>query len=152
MEFAQIAVSPLPVYWIAKQVTTPQQWRPQGSVLAPLLFNISIDDQPVITSRKFAYVDDSAIMHATSNWKALKETLSQDMETISSCLQKLKLKFSTAKTVSAAFHLNNKEARRELSISIEGRALSYCAEPTYLGIKLYRLSRFANTLSHCAKN
>ena len=60
------------------------------------------------------------------------------MTTISSYLQKWKLKLSTAKTVLAAFHLNNKEARRELFISVEVRALPYCAEPTHLGIKLDR--------------
>jgi len=37
---------------------------PQGSVLAPLHFNIYISDLPNIVSRKYAYADDLAIMHA----------------------------------------------------------------------------------------
>ena len=38
---------------------------PQGSVLAPLLFNIYTYDIPCITSKKFAYADDLAIFHTS---------------------------------------------------------------------------------------
>jgi len=40
--------------------------------------------------------------------------------------------------VTTAFHLYNKEARRELNIAVEGRTLPFCSEPTYLEIKLDR--------------
>jgi len=36
----------------------------QGCVLAPLLFNMYISDLPYTVSRKCAYADDLAIMHA----------------------------------------------------------------------------------------
>ena len=81
-------------------------------------------------------------MYSTSNWKTLEETLSQDITTISLYLQKWKLKFSTCKTVSVAFHLNNEEAWRELFIIVDGSALPYCAESMYLGIKLDRALTF----------
>ena len=55
--------------------------------------------------------------------------LTQDMATLS-YLQKWKLKLSKTKTMSAAFHLYNKEARRELKISVEGQTLPFGAEPT----------------------
>ena len=41
---------------------------PQGSVLAPLLFNIYTYDLPSIIFRKFAYADDLAMLHSSGNW------------------------------------------------------------------------------------
>ena len=80
---------------------------PQGSVLAPLLFNIYTYDLPSMISRKFAYADDLALLHSSGNWKDLKGTLSQDMSTLSAYLQTWRLKLSHTKTVTAAFHLKN---------------------------------------------
>ena len=111
---------------------------PQGSVLAPLLFNIYTYDLPLTAAKKFAYADDLAMLHSASDWQAVEGTLTQDMATLSSYLRKWKLKLSITKTVTAAFHLNNKEARRELQVSVENRTLPFSAEPTYLGVKLDR--------------
>ena len=98
-----------------------------------------------------AYADDLAILHSTGDWQTLEGTLTQDMKALSSYHQKWKLKLSVNKTVTAAFHLHNREARRELTINVEGRALPFSTTPTYLGVKLDSLSRFANTLSHSEK-
>ena len=54
---------------------------PQGSVLAPLLFNIYTYDLPSMISRMFAYADDLALLHSSGNWKDLEGTLSQDTST-----------------------------------------------------------------------
>jgi len=67
-------------------------------------------DLPTTTSTKFAYADDLAIMHSAPKWQILESTLNQDMATISTYLQKRKLKLSITKTVTKAFHLYNKEA------------------------------------------
>ena len=101
---------------------------PQGSVLAPLLF-IFISDLRNTVSRKYAYADDPAIMHAEGDWQAVEGMLTKDMATVSEYLQTWELKLSTTKTVSAAFHLNNKEAKRELKVK---------PEPKYLGVTLDR--------------
>ena len=115
---------------------------PQESVLAPLLFNIYTYDLPSMISRKFAYDDDLALLYSSGNWKHLEETLSQDMSTLSAYLQTWRLKFSHTKT----FHLNNREAKRELKVYNNGRLLPFCPTPTYLGVKLDRSLSFRHHL------
>ena len=77
-------------------------------------------------------------MHADGDWQAVEEMLSKDMATISEYLQTWKLKLSTTKTVTAAFHLN-KEAKRELKVNLRNKPLPICSEPKYLRITLDRL-------------
>ena len=110
----------------------------QGSVLASLFFNICTYDIPSITSKKFAYADDLAILYTSGEWKELERTLSQDMITLSEYLQTWRLKLSHTKTVTAAFHLHNREAKRELKVCNIGKTLPFCPVPTYLGVKLDR--------------
>ena len=127
---------------------------PQGLVLAPLLFNIYTYNFPSMTSKKFAYADDLAYFHYSGNWKDLDGTLSQDMstlslysgDTLSAYLQTWRLKLSHTKTVTAAFHLNNREAKRELKVYNNGRLLPFCPTPTYLGVKLNRSLTFRHHL------
>ena len=97
-------------------------------------------------SRKFAYADDLALLHSSGNWKDLEETLSQDMSTLYAYLQTWRLKLSHTKTVTAAFHLNNREAKRELKIYNNGRLLPFCPTPTYLGVNLDRSLTFRHHL------
>ena len=119
---------------------------PQGSVLAPLLFNIYTYDLPSMIPRKFGYVDDLALLHSSRNWKDLEGTLSQDMSTLSAYLQTWRLKLSHTKTVMAAFHLNNRETKRELKVYNNGRILPFCPTPAYLGVKQDRSLTFRHHL------
>ena len=118
----------------------------QGSVLAFLLFNIYTYDHPSMISRKFAYADDLALLHSSGNWKDLEGTLSQDMSTLSTYLQTWRLKLSYTKTVTAAFHLNNREPKRESKVYNNNRLLPFCLTPTYLGVKLDRSLTFHHHL------
>ena len=104
---------------------------PQGSVLAPLLFNIYTSDLPATIFRKYAYADDLAIMHADGDWQAVEGALSKDMATLGEYLQTWKLKLSTTKMVSAVFHLNNKEAKREMKVNFNNETLEQqrCEQP-----------------------
>ena len=97
-------------------------------------------------SRKFAYADDVALLYSCGNWKDLEGTLSQDMSTLSAYLQTWRLNFSHNKTVTAAFHLNNREAKRELNVYNNDRLLPFCPTPTYLAVKLDRSLTFHHHL------
>ena len=97
-------------------------------------------------SSKFAYAEDLALLHSSGNWKDLEGTLSQDMSTLSAYLQTWRLKLSHTKTVTAVFHLNNREAKRELKVYNNGRLLPLCPTPTYLGVKLDRSLTFRHHL------
>ena len=66
----------------------------------------------------------------------LERTLSEDMTTLSGYLQTWRLKHSHAKTVTAAFHLHNREAKCELKVNNNGKILPFCPVPTYSGVKL----------------
>ena len=103
-------------------------------------------DLPFMISRKFAYADDLALLHSSGKWKDLEGTLSQDISTFSAHLRTWKLKLSHTKTVTAAFHLNNREAKRELKVCNNGRLLPFCPTPTYLGLKLDRSVTFRHHL------
>ena len=123
---------------------------PQGSVLAPLLFNIYVYDLPSTVSRRHAYADDLALLYSSDDWKDLEGVLSQDMTTISTYLQTLKLQLSHTKTVTTAIHLNNREAKRELTVYNNGKRLPFCSVPAYLRVKLDRSFTFRHHLE--AKN
>jgi len=62
-------------------------------------------------------------------WQAVEGVLSKDMATVGEYLQICKLKLSTTKTVSAIFHLNNTEAKRELKVNPNDEILPFCSEP-----------------------
>ena len=124
---------------------------PQGSVLAPLLFNIYTYDLPSMISKKFAYVDDLALLHSSGIWNDLKGTLSQDMSTLSAYLQTRRLKLSHIKMVTASFQLNDREAKRELKVYNNNRILSFCQTPTYLGVKSGQIAHASSPSSVIAQ-
>ena len=68
------------------------------------------------------------------------------MTTLSAYLQTWRLKLSHAQTVTAAFHLRNREAKRELKVKNNGKILPFCPAPIYLGVKLDRALTYRHHL------
>ncbi len=111
---------------------------PQGSILAPTLFNIYISDIPKTTSKQYGYAYDLALLSAHQTWEKVEETLNQDMHSLSEYLSRWRLKLSTAKTTTTAFHLNNRDAHRQLDVDVNGVPLPNNNNPVYLGVTLDR--------------
>jgi len=90
-------------------------------------------------------------MHADGDWQVAEGVLRKNMATIGEHFQTWKLKLSSTKTVSAAFHLYGKEAKSELKINHNNYALPFCSEPDSSEQRWSNRSRIADTLSHFAK-
>ena len=73
------------------------------------------------------------------------------MTTLSAYLETWRLKLSNTKTVTMAFHLKNREAKRELNVYSNGNLLPPCSVPTYLGVKLGRSLTFRHHLEALQK-
>jgi len=65
---------------------------PQGSVLAPLLFNLYTHDIPTTKARKFIYADDICLVTQDKNLEACEKTLTADLTVLSHYLKQWKLK------------------------------------------------------------
>ena len=55
-------------------------------------------------------------------------------------------------TVSAVFHLNNKEAKRDLKVDVVKETLPFCSETETLGVTLDRLLTYRRHLEFLRKN
>ena len=70
------------------------------------------------------------------------------MTILSTYLENWRLKLSIAKTMSSVFHLHNREANREINITVNGNRLQFQSAPTYLGVKLDRTLSFRQHLEN----
>ena len=109
-----------------------------------------ISDLPETTSRKYGYADDLAILLRHPSWTEMEEGLNKNMAILVDYLRKWRLQLSIGKTVSAAYHPNNKEAKRELDVFVDDKRLVCQQAPRYLGVRLDRMMNFKQHLEEVA--
>ena len=126
------------------QVSRLRRIHSPAGFLAPTLFNIYISDIPKTTSKQYGYADDLALLDAYQTCEKVEETLNQDMQSLSEYLSHWRLKLSTAKTTTTAFHLNNRDIHRQLDVVVNGAPLPNNKNPVYLGVTLDRSLTYKN--------
>ena len=122
---------------------------PQGSVLAPLLFNIYTADLPHTRSKKYA--DDIALMISDKSFTPIEHSLSEDLDTMSSYFDNWRLKLNLGKTVCSSFHLAHRLADYQLKVKFNGNIVPCESHPKYLGITLNRTLTYKNHLDQLSQ-
>ena len=89
---------------------------PQGSVLAPMLFNIYTHDIPSTMSQPFLYADDLALLIQCKSFQEAETILNEDLKVIISYYSSWRLKVNPSKSIVSVFHLNNREATRSPNV------------------------------------
>lgn len=124
---------------------------PQGSVLAPKLFNLYTADAPATTSKKIKYADDEVLVYEADSFNELENVLTADLEVMSKYYKDWRLTPNLAKSEVSVFHLNNREADRTLNVSFNGVRLWHNPNPVYLGLKLDRTLTYKEHLGALSK-
>ncbi|KAI5726259.1 hypothetical protein M8J77_025912 [Diaphorina citri] len=123
---------------------------PQGSVLAPLLFNLYLSDIPDTKSKKFGYADDWALATRSENIEETETILTEDLAILHKYYKDWRLKPNATKTEVTCFHLNNQLANRKLNINFANQTLNHNNNPKYLGVVLDRTLSYKIHLKNTA--
>lgn len=123
---------------------------PQGSVLAPVFFNLYTSDLPITQSRKFIYADDLALATQQRTLTKSEQTLSSDLSIMNEYFKKWRLTPNPSKTEVSCFHLNNRLANTKLNVVFNEKVLHHQTFPKYLGVTLDRTLSFKRHLQNTA--
>ena len=110
----------------------PKNSVPQGSVLAPLFFQHLYIRPTLHNFQKVCLCRRSSIVALFRKLEGPRGDFKSRHVYTFTYLQTWRLKLSHTKTVSAVFHLNNREAKHELKVCNNNKLLPFCPTPTYL--------------------
>ena len=72
----------------------------------------------------------------------MEEGLNKGITMLVDYLRNWRLQLSIGKTVSAAYHFDNREAKRELNVFVNNKRLVFQQAPKYLCVRLDRMLNF----------
>ena len=108
---------------------------PQGSILAPLLFLIFIDDiEAGLSSDASLLADDTALLHAYDSKVLAESTLNKDLELISNWGSQWFVDFNPRKTVFLNFSLKKKKS--DLNLMFNNVKIERVTKHKHLGVVL----------------
>ena len=104
---------------------------PQESVLAPMLFNIYTNDQPIHADTPSSiYADDLCIVSLGNDFNNIEASLTFALSTMTTYYDTNQLRANLSNTQVCAFHLRNREAKREMNVVWNGIRLSNTTTPS----------------------
>ena len=156
----------LQVRWMGAMSTAKQidMGVPQGSVIAPLLFNIMVYDVESCVQGKVVltmYADDLAIWLDTHvrrphkeinrNMEISMKTFQEDVDGVIRFMQVNGFTVSTQKTVFLPFHICSRRIQ-DISIKVNNEYVFPTDQVKYLGVVFQRMGRTNRHVDHNARN
>lgn len=88
----------------------------QDNVLSTCPFNIYPNDQPIEPTRSFIYADEVAISYQSQSIEEIESNMTETLSRLNDYYKTNQLQPNLTKTETCLFHLNNRQASRELQI------------------------------------
>ena len=127
---------------------------PQGSVLAPLLFNLFIRDMfDGINCQCVKFADDGTIWKKGSNVTEILSLLKTDLKVLLQWAKKWRMKISLSKTEFCVFSLDVDviDQAREYNFTVDDKKIMYNKTPKILGVTLDEKMKFESHIDNVEK-